>query len=49
MDTAQRRMLSANAVDDARQRFDLQRQVTDYLQWYCEILADRHRPAGNHE
>jgi hypothetical protein len=27
-------------------RFDLQRQVSDYLQWYCEILADGQRPKG---
>jgi glycosyltransferase involved in cell wall biosynthesis len=46
LDPALRRTLGANAVEDARQRFDLQRQVTDYLQWYCEILADRRRSNG---
>jgi glycosyltransferase involved in cell wall biosynthesis len=44
LDTELRRMLAANAVEDARKRFDLQRQVSDYLQWYREILADR-RPS----
>jgi glycosyltransferase involved in cell wall biosynthesis len=35
------RMLSANAEQDARQRFDLERQVGVYLDWYREIIADR--------
>jgi glycosyltransferase involved in cell wall biosynthesis len=48
LDTALRRALSANAVEDARQRFDLQRQVTDYLQWYCEIFAERRRSKAEH-
>jgi glycosyltransferase involved in cell wall biosynthesis len=41
LDPELRRMLAVNAVEDARQRFDLQRQVSEYLQWYCEILAER--------
>jgi glycosyltransferase involved in cell wall biosynthesis len=41
-----RRQLSANALADARQRFDLQRHVTDYLQWYAEIL-DGHAPRAD--
>jgi glycosyltransferase involved in cell wall biosynthesis len=44
LDTELRRALSVNALADARERFDLQRQVSDYLQWYCEILAQG-RPA----
>jgi glycosyltransferase involved in cell wall biosynthesis len=35
-----RERLSANAIADAHERFDLQRQVNDYLDWYSEILAD---------
>jgi len=35
-----RRRMSENAAKDARERFDLQRQVDDYLQWY-EQLAQR--------
>ena len=40
-DSELRSRLSANAIDDAHQRFDLQRQVSEYLDWYREILADR--------
>jgi glycosyltransferase involved in cell wall biosynthesis len=36
--------LSANAVQEAHQRFDLQRQVDDYLGWYEEITQQRARP-----
>ena len=46
LDTELRRTLGRNAVEDARVRFDLQRQVSDYLQWYCEILADGRRSKG---
>ena len=35
------RLLSANAEQDARQRFDLERQVGAYLDWYREIIGDR--------
>jgi glycosyltransferase involved in cell wall biosynthesis len=33
-----RHRLSENAAKDARNRFDLQRQVNEYLEWYREIL-----------
>jgi glycosyltransferase involved in cell wall biosynthesis len=36
-----RRFMAANAAEDARQRFDLERQVDDYIDWYGEILASR--------
>ena len=32
-----RRRMSENAAKDARERFDLERQVDDYLQWYEEL------------
>jgi glycosyltransferase involved in cell wall biosynthesis len=34
-----RRKLSENAARDARERFDLQRQVDEYLDWYQEIFS----------
>lgn len=34
-----RRRMSENAARDARQRFDLNRQVNGYMDWYREILA----------
>jgi glycosyltransferase involved in cell wall biosynthesis len=37
--------LSANAVDDARNRFDVVKQAHSYLQWYTHLLdlqTDRH-------
>jgi glycosyltransferase involved in cell wall biosynthesis len=33
--------LSHNAAHDARQRFDLTRQVEEYLSWYQAIVSDR--------
>jgi glycosyltransferase involved in cell wall biosynthesis len=36
-DETLRKHLGHNAADDARQRFDLNRQVEEYLQWYGEI------------
>jgi len=39
-DDALRRRLGGNAVLDATKRFDLQRQVDDFLNWYQEILED---------
>jgi glycosyltransferase involved in cell wall biosynthesis len=42
--TALREQLGENAVTHARQRFDLQRQATDYLDWYTEIVQ-RHGQA----
>jgi glycosyltransferase involved in cell wall biosynthesis len=43
-----RRRLSINAAADARQRFDLERQVDAYLGWYQAIRRDfdEERPAG---
>jgi glycosyltransferase involved in cell wall biosynthesis len=35
-----RRQLGVNAARDARQRFDLERQVDDYLGWYGEVIED---------
>jgi len=43
-DDARRRCLVAAAVQSARQRFDLNRQVDDYLSWYQEIIAQRRSP-----
>ena len=40
-----RQTLAANAVADARERFDVVKQAHSYLQWYTELLnlqADRH-------
>jgi glycosyltransferase involved in cell wall biosynthesis len=39
-DDVLRRSLSTNAATDARQRFDLERQVDAYLGWYQEIRQD---------
>jgi glycosyltransferase involved in cell wall biosynthesis len=33
--------LSKNAAQDARERFDLERQVEVYLDWYQEITSKR--------
>lgn len=33
--------LAENAAQDAQERFDLPRQVDDYLNWYAEILRQR--------
>ena len=41
-DNALRQRLSASAADGARRRFNLNRQVNDYLAWYPEII-DRNR------
>lgn len=41
--------LGENAVVDARQRFHLQRQVDDYLNWYQEILTDRSSASNPNE
>jgi glycosyltransferase involved in cell wall biosynthesis len=38
-DSELRRRLGQNARDDARDRFDIQRQANDYLAWYDEVLA----------
>jgi glycosyltransferase involved in cell wall biosynthesis len=39
-----RRTLGVNAGVDARHRFDLERQASDYLSWYDECI-DKHRRA----
>ena len=36
-----RRRLSDNAAADARERFDLERQVGRYLDWYAELIERR--------
>jgi glycosyltransferase involved in cell wall biosynthesis len=35
-----RRRLGENAVKDAHERFDVQRQVDSYLEWYGELADD---------
>ena len=37
-----RRRLGANGVRDAQNRFDLERQADDYLDWYQQIMDDWH-------
>ncbi len=47
-DDALRARLGANAARDAAERFDLERQLDDTIDWYREIIADwrdRHRVA----
>jgi glycosyltransferase involved in cell wall biosynthesis len=39
-----RRRLGDNAARDARNRFDLQRQVDSYLEWYGRILSSNKQP-----
>ena len=39
-DDALRCLLGENAARDAQRRFDLRRQVGDYLQWYEELLEE---------
>lgn len=41
-DDALRTQLGNNAAKDAQRRFDLNRQVDDYLKWYQEIINHRH-------
>jgi glycosyltransferase involved in cell wall biosynthesis len=45
-DTRLYRSLATNAVRDVRQRFDLQRQIDEYLGWYETIVAGEHRSQG---
>jgi glycosyltransferase involved in cell wall biosynthesis len=40
-DESFRRELAANAAADAANRFDLERQVDDYLTWYDELVEGR--------
>ncbi len=44
-DDSLRRRMGENATKDARKRFDLQRQVDSYLEWYERILLDNGRSA----
>jgi glycosyltransferase involved in cell wall biosynthesis len=39
-DETLRRQMSSNAAADARQRFNLERQVDGYLSWYHDIIRD---------
>jgi len=39
-DDCLRRRMGDNAARDAQERFDLQRQVDDYLAWYRDLLRD---------
>ena len=39
-DESLRRKLANNAANDARQRFDLNREVMEYLDWYRELIED---------
>jgi glycosyltransferase involved in cell wall biosynthesis len=39
-----RRRLGENAAKDAATRFDLQREVNNYLSWYEELRPDSHHP-----
>jgi len=46
-----RATLSANAVKDAAQRFDLEGQLDTTIDWYREVIADwhdRNRREGAH-
>jgi glycosyltransferase involved in cell wall biosynthesis len=40
-DEGLKRSMASNAAEDARQRFDLERQLDNYVDWYREILASR--------
>jgi len=40
-----RKRLGEHAAEDARKRFDLERQVEAYLGWYEELVANRLSPA----
>lgn len=44
-DDALRRRLAENAARDARNRFDLERQVDSYLNWYSRIRSKARRSA----
>ncbi|MEP0841797.1 MAG: glycosyltransferase, partial [Phycisphaerae bacterium] len=41
-----RQCLADNAARDARERFDLHRQVNDYLAWYRELVSGRSATSG---
>ena len=44
-DDSLRGCMGENAARDARERFDLQRQVDSYLEWYGRILLDNGQSA----
>lgn len=46
-DDVLRRQLGDKAAHDARQRFDPERQVDQYLEWYREILEALEAAQGN--
>ncbi|MGH7775353.1 MAG: glycosyltransferase, partial [Candidatus Binatia bacterium] len=46
-DESLRRKLGENAAKDARERFDLERQVDSYLEWYEELLCHNFAPSTN--
>jgi glycosyltransferase involved in cell wall biosynthesis len=41
-----RMKLGENAVADSRARFDLQRQTDEYLEWYGQLIRNRHSMTG---
>lgn len=41
-----RNRLEENAVQDVRNRFDLERQVGDYLEWFTEVAAKEEVPCA---
>ena len=45
-DDALRLRLGENAAKDAAMRFDLRRQVNDYLQWYRQVLGNAPHLSG---
>ncbi|NOX63181.1 MAG: glycosyltransferase [Chloroflexi bacterium] len=45
-DPALRRRLGMNAACSARERFDRERMVNDYLDWYYQTLANQRRRPG---
>jgi glycosyltransferase involved in cell wall biosynthesis len=42
---ALQKRLGENAAEDARKRFDLERQVNEYIEWYQAIIESRSRGA----
>jgi glycosyltransferase involved in cell wall biosynthesis len=47
-DASLRARLAQNAVKDARERFDLQREVKNYVDWYEELLRTRGHRTAHH-
>ena len=45
-DDSLRRQMSENAGRDAQNRFDVQREVNDYLDWYQELLRSIRKTQG---